>query len=450
MKPFLAIDLGTTNSAVAHYGTFGPEIIKVDGAETMPSLVMLVPTDDPEKPWDVVIGQKAVRAREKNPRSKYCFSSSKRYLGAVFNPEEMTDEQMTAGPTGMLHYQGPDGFTYAPEELVSYMIGHLRKAAVEKLQQDVTQVILCVPATYNIAHREALRKAAELAGFDEIELMNEPVAAAIAHGFQIDDNKAHRIFVIDVGGGTTDTAALEIGGGLFRVLGTNGAALVGGDDWDRRIRSQILNMHELDYEGSTLAGKTDAMRLLLAESQETKHRLSDDETTEFRVEDIDVDKKTGEDVHVIRHFSRDLMDEVTEELLADIEGAILRTMEEAKQRDPRFGFKDIDAVILVGGQVRVKAIQRRVANLFQKTPRSDVDPELAVVLGAAVQAGIREGRLSSITIENITSHGFSIETHDKSEDVATEIVRKGTAYGTKATRWLSNRDPDQTRMTLRL
>jgi molecular chaperone DnaK len=191
--------------------------------------------------------------------------------------------------------------------------------------------------------------------------------------------------------------------------------------------------------------------MLLIEAEAAKRRLSEDDLTEFRVEDIDIDKKTNEDVHVIQRISRDHMDEATKELLRDIEDAMTRTMAEAKEKDPRFSVHDIDAVILVGGQTRVKSIQRKVAHFFGKAPASGVDPELAVVLGAAVKAGIREGRLASITIENITSHGFSIETHDKPEDVATEIVRKGTAYGTKATWWLRPRgDAGQSVMTLKL
>jgi molecular chaperone DnaK len=452
MKHFLAVDMGTNSSAVAFYGPRGPEVIKVDGSELVPSVVMFVPGTDPDgDKWDVLVGKKAVKAREKSPRSPYCMTSFKRNLGAVFNPEEATDEQMVASPDGMLAYQGPDGAIYSPEELVSFVLYHLRKAAEKKFGVEITCVILCVPTAYNIAQRNALRRAAELAGFLEIELMDEPVAAAVAHGFNIADTKVHRIFVVDVGAGTTDTAAFEIGNGFFRVLGTNGAALVGGDDWDRRVRSYILNFHELQHEGSTLATQPDAMRILLAESEASKRRLSDDERTEFRVEDIDIDKKTGEDIHVIQSLSRDHMDDVTKELLKDITEAIERTMAQAKDADPRFTIHDIDDVILVGGQTRVLSIQRMVAHFFGRAPRSDVDPELAVVLGAAVQAGIREGRLASITIENITAHGFSIETHDKPHDVATEIVRKGTAYGVKATWWLRPRgDQGQRSMTLKL
>jgi molecular chaperone DnaK (HSP70) len=188
---------------------------------------------------------------------------------------------------------------------------------------------------------------------------------------------------------------------------------------------------------------------MLTQAELTKRRLSDEEATEFRMLEAGVDK-LGEDIHIVQRFSRDLMDEITSELLNDIEDAIDRTMAEAKQKDPRFSIRDIDAVICVGGQTRVMAIQKRVAAKFQKQPRSDVDPELAVVLGGAVQAGIREGRLASITVQNITAHSFSIETHDKPQDVATEIVRKGTAFGTRATWWLSNRDRDQGAVTLRL
>lgn len=453
MKPWLSIDLGTTNSAVAYYGPRGPEVIKVDGRELVPSVVMAVPNENAaegEDKWQIVVGQKAVRAREKSPRSPYCYTSFKRNFGAVFNPEEATDEQMVAGEFGALHYQGPDGVTYAPEVLAAYVLDKLCSAAEAKLQTEITSAVICVPATYNIAQRNAIKKAAELVGLTEVELLDEPVAAAIAHGYQIDDDKAHRILVVDIGGGTTDVAAFEIGKGLFKVLGTNGAALVGGDDWDRHLRSYVLNLHQVEHENSTLATQQDALRLLLTEAEDVKRRLSDDDVAEFRVEDITIDKQSGADVHVITRISRDHMDEVTTALLNDIDDAMARTMAEAKTKDPKFTIHDLDAVILVGGQTRVKAIQRRVAAFAQKNPRSDVDAELAVVLGGAVQAGIREGRLASITIKNITSHSYSIETHDKPEDVATEIVRKGTAYGTKATWWLSNRDRDQTLMTLRL
>jgi molecular chaperone DnaK len=457
MIDWIAIDLGTCNSAVAIYGSLGPEVLKIDGSELVPSAVMLVHTDNPENPWEVVVGQRALRARERSPRSPYCFTSFKRHLGAVYNPEEGYPEQMCEGVdaegkrTGMLAYQGYDGFTYPPEELVSYVLIHLREAAEEKLGKSVKNAIICVPAAYNIAQSNALRKAAEMAGFEEVELLHEPVAAAIAHGFKEDAEKVSRIFVVDVGAGTTDCAAFEIGGGLFRVLGTNGAALVGGDDWDLRLRSLVMTLHEFEHENSALATQPDAQRMLLIEAEAAKRRLSEDDVTEFRVEDIDIDKKTNEDVHVIQRISRDHMDEATKELLRDIEDAMTRTMAEAKEKDPRFSVRDIDAVILVGGQTRVKAIQRKVAYFFGKAPRSEVDPELAVVLGAAVQAGIREGRLASITIENITAHSFSIETHDKPEDVATEIVRKGTAYGTKATWWLRPRgDAGQSVMTLKL
>jgi molecular chaperone DnaK len=451
MKDWLAVDLGTRNSAVGYYGPRGPEVLKVDGEVLVPSAVMLVPKDDPAQPWEMVVGQRALRARERSPRSPYCFTSFKRQLGAVYNREEAVPEQMVPADDGMLHYEGPNGHTYPPEELCCEILAYLKESAEAKLGKIINQAIICVPASYNIAQRNALRKAAAMAGFDEIELLDEPVAAAIAHGFQEDADTVSRIFVVDVGAGTTDTAAFEIGGGLFRVLGTNGAALVGGDDWDRRLRSYILGLHEFEHENSELTTKPDAMRMLLVEAEKAKRRLSEDQLTEFRVEDIDIDKKTGEDVHVIQKVSRDHMDEATKELLGDIEDAMARTMAQAKEKDPRFSINDIDAVILVGGQTRVQAIQRKVAHFFGKAPRSDVDPELAVVLGAAVKAGIREGRLASITLEHITSHSFSIETHDKPEDVATEIVRKGTAYGTKATWWLRPRgDEGQSIMTLRL
>lgn len=450
MREFVAVDFGTCNSAVAYYGPRGPEVIKVDGAELVPSAVMAVPRQGEGDKWELVVGQKALRARERSPRSPFCYTSFKRQLGAVYNPEEATTGQMVPGPRGMLHFQGPDGVTYSPEHLASLVLDRCISAAEAKLGKQIFCAIICVPATYNQAQRNAIREAARLAGLEEVELMDEPVAAAIAHGHHADNDRPSRVFVLDVGAGTTDCALIEIGRGLMRVLATNGAAMVGGDDWDRCIRNYVVNLHQVQNERSTLAANPDAMRLLLVEAERAKRRLSDEEATEFRVEDIGVDTSTSEDIHVIQTISRDHMDEVTGDLLQDIAEAIQRTMDEAREKDPRFTIRDVDDIILVGGQTRVKAIQRKVAHYFGKAPRSDVDPELAVVLGAAIQAGIREGRLASITIRNITAHGYSVETHDKAEDVATEIVRKGTPYGTKATWWLSNRDPNQRLMSLKL
>lgn len=439
MKRWIAADFGTTNSAVAHYGPRGPEVIKIEGQELVPSIVTIVGDK-------VEVGQKAVAARKRNPQ--YSYASFKRHMGEAFNPEEMKDTQMTAGPDGMLHYVGPDGFTYTPVELASYVYIKLRAAAEAKLKTDADNIVATVPATYTQPQRDAIRMACIEAGFEQVELMDEPTAAAIAYGYDFDH--AHRIAVLDVGGGTTDCAFIETGRGLVRVMATNGTPFVGGDDWDRHVRSLVLNMHELHNEDSSLATRPDAMRILLTEAESAKRRLTDDSATEVRVMDIDKDRHSGEDIHVIETITREMMDEATTRLLADIQAAMERTVAEARAKDPKFTVRDLDTVILVGGQTRVRAIQELVRDFFGQEPRTDVDPEIAVVLGAAVRAGILEGRKGDLTIKDITAHAYALETHARPEDVATELARKGTPYGTRATYWLSNRDDAQEKMTVRL
>lgn len=439
MKRWVAIDFGTTNSAVAHYGPRGPEVIKIEGQDLVPSVVAIVSDK-------VEIGLKALAARQGD--HPYCYSSFKRHMAEAYNAEEAKDTQMVEGQDGMLHYEGPDGTTYSPVELASFVIHKLRKAAEARLKAEVVRVVATVPATYTQPQRDAVRAACDLAGFDHVELMDEPTAAAIAYGYDFDH--AHRIGVIDIGGGTTDVAFIETGKGLVRVLATNGSPLVGGDDWDKRLRNLVINLHEARQGASTLAIQDHNLRRLLIASEQAKRSLSDDDETVVRLLDLGKNAKAGEMEHVIATVTRSMMDEVTDELLDDIRAALERTVAEAKQKDPKFTVRDLDSIIMVGGQTRVVAIQKLVSEFFGQEPRTDVDPESAVVLGAAVRAGVLEGRKADLTIKDITAHTYALETHDKAEDVATMLAQKGTPYGTRMTYWLGNRDEGQKVMTLRL
>lgn len=439
MKRWIAIDFGTTNSAVACFGSRGPEIIKVDGRDLVPSVVTVAG----EK---AEVGHAALRLRKRHP--EHTFTSFKRHFAELFNPDEAKGSQMVQGEDGLVHYQGPGDFTYSPVELASFVMEKLRLAAEVKLRAQIGSAVICVPAAFKGPQRDALREAAKMAGFEEIELMDEPTAAAVAYGY--DFERAHTIAVVDVGGGTTDVSIIRTGKGLVRVLGTDGTPLVGGEDWDKHIRGYVVNLHQLENEGSTVATRTKAMNLLLAEAEDTKKRLTEMETTEFRVEDIDKDRQTGTDIHAIYPISREIMDEATSELLKGIEGAMQRAVASARRDDPKFTIRDLDAVIVVGGMTRVQAIQRLVAEFFKQEPKTDIDPEIAVALGAAVRAGVKEGRNASLTISDVTGHTYALETHDKVEDVATVLAPKGTRYGSKFTFWLSNREPGQEIMTFRL
>lgn len=440
MIPRIAIDFGTHNSVLAYYNGRAPEVIKVEGSELTPSVVTIAGDK-------VFIGKEAQRLGPRYPDS--CYKSFKRHLAKPFHDEEDAGEHMVAGPDGTTHYQGPGGHTYSPTELAGWILGKFQDAAAKKFGGNPERAVVCVPATFKLPQRRAIEEAARQAGFTDIYLIDEPTAAAIAYGYNFEDVK--RVAVVDVGAGTTDIAFIETGGGRVEILATNGTSLVGGDDWDKLLGGYVVNLWETEH-GDDLAVRDRAMQLILDEAELAKRRLTDNAETEFRIEDITKDRKTGADLHMIYPVSQTILNELTKELIKSIRDACQRTVDEAKSKDPRFTVKDLDVVILVGGMTRVPAIQAMVADFFKQAPKTEIDPEIAVALGAAVQAGVMDGRRAGLKIKNITPHSFAIETHDKVEGVATVLVPKGTPYPwkPKVQHKLANREAGQTALSIRL
>lgn len=458
----ISIDIGTTNTRVARFNGKSPEIIPIDGDSLMPSVVTIIPADQRNEGENrFLVGREALEAaaRTRNLR-RWMFKHVKRHRAEKWNDDEASGDGLTMGnddfPTfkaeGMTHYQGPDGFTFSPIELEGAYITKALDAAIEKLKgRPIKGAVLTVPAEATPLQRRALEAAAKEAGLEHIEIMDEPTAAALAYGHSRRSKKRKVICVFDLGGGTADCSLIEVGGDHVRPIANSGSDVTGGADFDKRLANYILDLWMRDNPDSDASTDDSARSLLLSEAEETKKRLSRKGATEFRIDDFDKSPR-GVDRPLVYEITREIFEHMCEEELGRLATVCTAVIAEAKRKDPKFQLSDIHDVVLVGGGTRIPAVQALVARMFEQEAKSDIDPEAAVVLGAAIQAAISEGLLSDITISAITAYAIRIETHDKVAGVATPIFERGTAYPTKEVfaRDLANRDPGQTSLPVRI
>lgn len=449
LKRIIAIDLGSTHSSVARYNGRAAEVIAVDGEPLLPSIVTIVPADavGPDE-TQIFVGLDGIEAGKRY--SDFCFRNFKRRLGEMWHEEEDTGHQTVAGLDGMTHYQGPDGFTFSPVELCAMVIKKLIDAATAKFKGEQPDgAVICVPATFTPSQRKAVEEAGRQAGLEYIELMDEPTAAALAYGY--DFKRVRRIAVLDVGGGTTDVSIIQTGNGLVTVLGTGGSSITGGSDFDAILGKHVVREWGKLHDGVDLAVDDTAMRLILQESEETKKRLSRKTQTEFRIKDFDR-SPGGTDLHMIYPVDRELLEGISKDLLKRMRSACEVAIADAQRKDANFSTKDLHDVVLVGGGTRMPAVQRLAEDVFGQEAKTDIDPEVAVVLGAAIRAAVIEGRKSDLTISDITSHTIAVECYDKVEGVASVIIPRGTTYPTDkpVVFTLTNREPGQDALPVRI
>ena len=456
LKKVVGIDLGSSNSSISHWTPRGPEVINVDGSPLLPSVVTIVPADAVAKgDSQIFVGLDGIEAGKRY--RDFCFRLFKRQLAAQWHENEDTGHQTVEGrdeetnePNGELHYQGPDSYTYSPTMLCSAVISKLLDAATIKFKGERPDAaVICVPATFTHDQRAAVEEAGKMAGLKYIELMDEPTAAAVAYGY--DFKKVRRIAVLDVGGGTTDVSIIQTGAGLVTVLGTGGSSITGGSDVDAMLGRYIVGEWAKSHEGVDLAVDDTAMTLVLQESEETKKRLSRKQKTEFRIKDFDR-TPGGEVLHMDHVVDRPLLEHLSKEILARMRQACTIAIAEAQRKDPKFSVRDLNDVVLVGGGTRMPAVQALAAQVFGQEAKTDIDPEIAVVLGAAIKAAVIEGRKSDLTVQDIISYSVAIEVYDKVEGVASVVIPKGTPYPSEkeAAFVLTNREPGQTVLPVRI
>jgi len=448
----VGIDLGTTNSAVAAVVDGRPKIlVNIAGESTTPSVVAF--TGD-----KILVGAEAVEQANQNPANT--FSSVKRVIGrkhkeagkAVADPSLLS--RLVDGPDGQVALKCKElARDLLPQEVSTHVIRRLLDDAERELGEKVTRAVITVPAYFNDAQREATEAAGLLAGLEKVKLLREPEAAAMAYGLEKLEDEL--ILVFDLGGGTLDVSVLEVGAGIIEVIWTGGDAFLGGDDFDKAIADGVASKGAVF---SRLKGNDDDMRRLLADARQAKVRLSSAKSVAIAIpgtdNSVDVTARQMEDwcrsliqrlalpvrqVALMAGIGLDgeLMGEISRAPPDDVGDTGAKTDYSALKKQQQAGRKNSKArnqkklvlkevqkqvpqgrggaggggklrafpagtqlseVVLVGGATRMPAVIRTVQTLTGIAPRKTIDPDEAVALGAAIQAGVMDGTITGVEV----------------------------------------------------
>lgn len=434
MSKIIGIDLGTTNSAVAVMEGGTPRVLEnAEGNRTTPSIAAV------SKSNERLVGLLAKRQAVTNP--KHTIFSVKRLMGRKFSdPEVQSDKkwlpyeirESASGGVEIKFGDPPAGGWMTPEQISAMVLGKLKSDAEAKLGEAVTEAVITVPAYFDDSQRQATKNAGEIAGLTVKRILNEPTAAALAYG--LNKKKSEKIVVYDFGGGTFDISVLEVGDDTVEVKATGGDTHLGGDDFDKRINEYLVQEYK-KREGIDISKDSLALQRLKEAAERAKHELSTSFETEINLPYITSDSAGP------KHFLMKLTRAKLEELVSDmIERSMLLTRDTVT-KGAKFDLKDINEVILVGGQTRMPAMQEAVKKLFGKDPHRDVNPDEVVAVGAAVQAGIMQGDVKDILLLDVTPLTLSIETLG---NVATPMIAKNTTVPTAKTQVFSTASDNQT------
>jgi molecular chaperone DnaK len=438
MGRVIGIDLGTTNSCVALMDGDKAKVIEnSEGDRTTPSIVAFTKDDE------VLVGQAAKRQAVTNPANT--LFAVKRLIGRRFE-DDVVQQDMEMVPYRIVKADNGDawveanGKSMAPPEISARVLMKMKQTAEAYLGEPVEEAVITVPAYFNDSQRQATKDAGKIAGLKVKRIINEPTAAALAYG--MDKQRGDRkIAVYDLGGGTFDISIIEIaeidGEHQFEVLATNGDTFLGGEDFDLRLIGYLASEFEKE-SGVDIRKDPLAMQRLKEASEKAKIELSSQQQTEVNLPYITADASGP------KHLNIKLTRAKLESL---VEALISRTIDPCKTALADAGLKvgDIDDVILVGGQTRMPKVQEEVQSFFGKEPRKDVNPDEAVAMGAAIQAGVLAGEVKDVLLLDVTPLSLGIETLGS---VMTRLIEKNTTIPTKATQVFSTADDNQTAVTI--
>ncbi|HEY1290390.1 MAG TPA: molecular chaperone DnaK [Burkholderiales bacterium] len=439
MAKIIGIDLGTTNSCIAIMEGGKPKVIEnSEGSRTTPSVVAY--TEDGE----ILVGAPARRQAVTN--AKNTIYAVKRLIGRRFDDAEV-QKAIKLTPYKIVRADNGDawieirGKKISPQEVSAQILRKVKKDAEAYLGETVSEAVITVPAYFNDSQRQATKDAGRIAGLDVKRIINEPTAAALAFGEDKTAKKDMKIAVYDLGGGTFDISAIEIadveGEKQFEVLATNGDTFLGGEDFDQRLIDYIVGEFKKD-QGVDLSKDVLALQRLKEAAEKAKIELSSVQQTEINLPYITADQ-TGPK-HLTMKVTRAKFEALVMELID-------KTMPPCRTaiKDADVTVDKISDVILVGGQTRMPKVQDKVKELFGKEPRKDVNPDEAVAIGAAIQAGVLKGDVKDVLLLDVTPLSLGIETLG---GVMTKLIQKNTTIPTKAQQVFSTADDNQNAVTI--
>ena len=429
MGKIIGIDLGTTNSCMAVMEGGSPTVIaNAEGNRTTPSIV--AETKNKEK----LVGQLAKRQAVMNPENTVF--SIKRLIGRSYSEKDVQEEVKTLpykvekADGGVKVKMGEKSYT--PQEISALILQKLKADAESYLGEKVTEAVITVPAYFNDSERQATKDAGTIAGLEVKRIINEPTAAALAYG--LEKKKEEKIAVYDFGGGTFDISILELGDGVFEVLATNGDTHLGGDDVDQALIGYIITEFKKD-QGIDLSKDATVLQRLKEAAEKTKCELSTAMQSEINIPFITTDS-SGTPKHLIMTITRAKLEEIARALVE-------RTIEPCKKalKDAGLQPKDINEIILVGGQTRMPLIQEKVKEIFGKEPLKGVNPDEVVAIGAAIQGGVLGGEVKDILLLDVTPLSLGIETYG---GIDTKLIERNTTIPTSKTEVFTTAADNQT------
>ncbi len=395
MSRHVGIDLGTTNSVVAFVeGSQAETILNSEGQKITPSVVLF-------KEEETIVGELAKRQMVASPRM--IVRSAKRLMGRRFSEvSERLGEfpfRVVEGPEDSALIELEGGRRVAPEQVSAEILKKMRTTAEDFLGEDVLQAVVTVPAHFNDSQRVATKRAAEMAGIEVLRIINEPTAAALAYGIARD--KEEKIAVFDFGGGTFDVTILQLSGGIFEVLSTNGDTQLGGDNLDHAMVQWMLKAirEETHCDPSQ---DPQALQRIYESAEKVKCELSTLTSTTISLPFIVADASGPKHFH--REISREFFINLITPLLENLKGPCEQALSDANLKPDKIG-----TVLLVGGSTRIPAVQQIARDIFHREPNRSINPDEAVALGAAIQSGIITGELTEILLLDVVPLSLGIE-----------------------------------------